>query len=173
MSDPVAQLQEDAFWASILNLGFLAIAAALLLPMGHGRLVLRLLAAYWVLWIALSILTVGTALIIRRFRVDTDVPSDAYLLSNAFASAVVTACFAAFAALMASSAAAGAPLWAAAILYTVGLLSTWIAFTVVSTSYPGTLYRDVNLATALGGFVLFAAWPAAARFTFGWFLRLF
>lgn len=173
MKDPVAELQENAFWASVLNFAFLAVAAVVLLPMGQWRLVPRLLLGYWVLWGALGILTAATVVIIRRFRVDTDVPSDAYLLSNAFAAAVVMACFAAFAALLMGSAAAGAPLWAAAILYVVGLLSSWIAFTVVSTVYPGTLYRDVNLAVAVGGYLLFAAWPAAARFAFGWFLRLF
>jgi hypothetical protein len=136
-------------------------------------MLLRLLAGYWVLWGVLGILTAATVLVIRRLRVDTDVPSRAYLLSNVVASAVVTALWAAFAAVLAGSAAAGAPLWAAALLYVVGLLSSWIAFTVVSTVYPGTLYRAVNLAVSLGGYVLFAAWPAAARFTFGWFPRLF
>lgn len=173
MSDPVAKMREDAFWASVLNLAFLAIAAVLLLPLGEGRMLLRLLAGYWVLWGVLGMVTAATVLIIRRFRVDTDVPSDAYLLSNLLASAVVTACWAGFAALQADSAAAGEPLWAAILLYVVGLLASWIAFTVISTFYQGTLYRDVNLAVAVGGYVLLVAWPAAARFAFGWFPRLF
>lgn len=173
MSHPLAQVRDDAFWASVLNFAFLAVAALLLWPIGHGRLVLRLLMAYWLLWGVLGVVTVAIALVIRRFRVDTDVPSNAYLLSNAFIGAVVTACWAAFAALLTGGAAAGEPVWAAGILYVVGLLSSWIAFTVVSMVYQGTLYRSVNLPVALLGFVLFAAWPAAARATFGWFFRLF
>src|SRR5687768_368478 len=100
MSDPAQEIQEEAFWASIMNLAFLAFAAVLLLPIGRGMLVLRMLGAYWLLWAVLGVLTLGIAVIIRRFRVDTDVPSDAYLLSNAFVAAVVTACWAAFAALL-------------------------------------------------------------------------
>jgi hypothetical protein len=173
MGHPLADLREDLFWASVLNLMFLAVAAALLLPIGEGRMLLRLLAGYWVLWGVLGIITAVTVVIIRRFRVDTDRMSDAYLLSNLAPGAVVTACWAAFAALLAGSAAAGEPLWAAVIVYAVGLVASWIAFTVVSTIYQGTLYRDVNLPVALGGFALFAAWPAAARFAIGWFLRIF
>jgi hypothetical protein len=173
VSDPAQEIQENAFWTSVLNLAFLAFAAVLLLPIGRGMLVLRMLGAYWLLWAVLGVLTLAIAVIIRRFRVDTDVPSNAYLLSNAFAAAVVTACWAAFAALLVGGAAAGAPWWVAAILYFVGLLSSWIAFSVVSWAYPGSLFRSVNLPVALLGFVLFAAWPAAARFMFGWFFRLF
>ena len=46
MQNPIAQFQEDAFWTSIVNFIFLAVAAVLLLPLGHGALVLRLLAGY-------------------------------------------------------------------------------------------------------------------------------
>lgn len=173
MTDPIAQLREDAFWTSVVNFIFLAVAAVLLLPLGRGALVLRLLAGYWLLWGVLGVLTAATAFIIRRFRVDTDRMSDAYLLSNLVPGAVVTACWAAFAALMMNGAAADAAPWAAAIFHLVGLLSSWIAFSVVSMIYQGMLYRSVNLPVALGGYVLFAAWPAAARFAFGWFPRLF
>jgi hypothetical protein len=173
MSNAVAQLREDAFWASVLNFIFLAVAAVLLLPLGRGVLVLRLLGGYWLLWAALGVITAATAVIIRRFRVDTDRASDAYLLSNLLPGAVATFCWTGFAALMMDAAAADAPFWAAAILHAVGLVSSWIAFTVVSMVYQGTFYRGVNLPVALVGYVLFAAWPEAARFLFGWFPRLF
>lgn len=173
MQDPIAQFREDSFWTSVVNIIFLAVAAVLLLPLGRGTLVLRLLAGYWLLWGVLGVLTAVTAVTIRRFRVDTDRMSDAYLLSNIVPGAVVTACWTAFAALMMNGAAADAPLWAAAILHLVGLLSSWIAFSVVSMIYQGSLYKGVNLPIALAGYVLFAAWPAAARFAFGWFPRLF
>ena len=136
-------------------------------------LVLRLLAGYWLLWGVLGVLTAVTAVIIRRFRVETDVPSTTYLVANLAAGAAVSACWAAFAALLMNAAAADAPAWAAAILHMVGLLSSWIAFTVVSAVYSGTLYRYLNLVIAMAGYALFAAWPAAVRFAFDWLPRLF
>lgn len=53
------------------------------------------------------------------------------------------------------------------VLLLIGMLVSHAAYGIVSAIYGGTLYRMVNLCVALGGFILFAAWPAAARAAFG------
>jgi hypothetical protein len=62
--------------------------------------------------------------------------------------------------------------WRAGILWFTGLFTSWMAYGVVSTYYSGSFYKGINLPLAALAFLLFAVWPAAARFLFGWFFNL-
>jgi hypothetical protein len=109
----------------------------------------------------------------RLLRVDTDSPSDAYIISGLVVGGVIQAGWSAFAALAVRGSAAGTPLWLAALLYFVGLLSSWVAFNIVSAFYMGSIYRTTNLMLAPASYVLFCLWPAAGRALYGWFFDFY
>lgn len=104
----------------------------------------------------------------RVSRIEDDPPSNAYLLSNVAVGVVLLTMWAGYTALLIRQSAGGAPPWLAAILYAGGLLASHAAFSVVCAIYGGSFYRVVNACVLLGGFLLFAAWPGAARALFGW-----
>jgi hypothetical protein len=159
--------------AIVLSVAFLAVAALVLLPMGRGRLWLAWGRGYLVLWAALLGLSTLLVFAMRMLRVNADDHFDAFLLSNAALSTLLVGGWAAFTALLVDGAAHGAPLWMAAALYTLGLVSSWNGFGVVSMFYQGSFYKTIGLPVSVLGFVLFAAWPPAARATFGRLFGLF
>lgn len=173
MADTVKEVQQNIMIAFALIVAFLAVAALLLLPFGRGEVWLGFAKGYLVWWYVLVLATIALTLFFRVSRIDDDTHFDAYLLLNAAVSGVVVLGWAAFAALLANGGAAGAPIWLAAIIFALGLVSSHNVYGVVTMFYEGTFYRNINLPAALGGFVLFAAWPASARFLFGWFFGLF
>jgi hypothetical protein len=156
-----------------LNFVFVALVALLLLPLGKTPLALRLVKGYGVFWIV----TVLTALVLYRlqklFRVGTDEHYDAFLISNLSHGVVLLAGWSAFAALAVRGFVGGVPLWVAAIMWLVGVLSSYVAFIVLSAFYTASVYKVVNAVAALVSFLVFALWPAGARATFGWFFNLF
>jgi hypothetical protein len=70
----------------------------------------------------------------------------------------------AFAALVFSGAASGAPWWAAALVYLGGAISAYVAFALITIFYQGSIYKMNVLALVLVSYVVFAIWPAAAAF---------
>ena len=104
--------------------------------------------------------------------VNMDDRYNAFVLSNLAVSATLLVAWAAFAALTFGGAAADAAIWRAALLYLLGLFSCHMAFTVMGEFYSGTFYRYNNLPIMAVAYVVFCAWPPAARFLFGWFFGL-
>jgi hypothetical protein len=159
--------------ADALVLAFVVIVTLLLWPLDRAGLGLTLGMGFLVLHLATwAMAFVVMRLVHRIFRIDDDTNFSAWLLTNLAASAFLLVVFSAFAALAVRGSAEGAPVWVAAILYVVGLLASWMAYTLVSAFYSGSAYRYKNLPITALSFVLFAAWPAAARFLFGWFFAL-
>jgi hypothetical protein len=105
--------------------------------------------------------------------VDIDSHFDAYIISGLAVSGFLQAGWSAFAALTIHNFTAGAPVWVVVVLYVVGFLSCYVAFTVVSTLYVGSLYRQTNVLLAFASFVIFSVWPAGGRAIYGWFFDLF
>lgn len=168
--------QEDLFnvlVAAVMNAVFLGVVALVLWPLGQAALAVRLAKGFWVFWVVVGESAVLLVLVRRIFRIDMDTHFDAYVISALVVSAFVQAGWSAFAALTMREAASGVSLWVAPVLYALGLLSCWIAFQIVSAFYGGSIYRTVNLVLAAAAFVLFAAWPSAARAVYGWFFNLF
>jgi hypothetical protein len=104
--------------------------------------------------------------------VDKDWDFDAFLYSNLAVAVVLVTCWSAFVALNVRDF-AGAPFWPAALVYVVGFLSSFVGWMVVSAFFQGIFYKLVNLPVVFGCYILFALWPAAARFLYGWFFGLF
>ena len=164
----------DEAWGFIvavgLNLIFLALSALLLWPLGVATLAYRLAKGFLIFW---AVVFVATALLYKAqefFRVNMYDHPDAYVNSNVALSGILQAGWAAFAALAVGGLAAGAPLWTASALHLAGMLSCLVAFSIVGAFYWGHVYKFINVAIAFVGFVVFSAWPAAARVTYG---RLF
>jgi hypothetical protein len=162
------EFAERVRWEVVWNVIVLVVAAVLLLPFGRGGVLWELARAFLVLWGVLLMAAGILQRIQHALRVEDDPPSDAFVLSNLAVSVVLLVIFTGYVALLLRGSAGGAPVWMAALLLVLGLLSSHAGYGIVSSVYAGTLYRTVNLAVALGGFALFAAWPAAARAAFGW-----
>ncbi len=92
---------------------------------------------------------------------------------NLLVSAFLVAGWSAFSAHTVGSSAAAASVWAAAVLYVIGFLSSYLAFVIASEFYSGSVYKVVNLPLSLASYVVFAVWPAAGRAMYGWFFSLF
>ena len=155
-----------------INLTLLALIALALWPLGRLALAFSLAKGFGLFFLAVLAASIVLLWVQRALRVDDESHFDAYLLSNLAVSATTVVGWAAFAALAVRSAAAGAPPWLAAILWFVGLLTCWMAYGLVSVFYSGTFYRYANLPLAAAAYLLFALWPAAARFLFGWFIAI-
>lgn len=160
-------------FAVVLNAVFLAVVALLLWPAGKAATALTLARGFWAFWTALIITGMLVVLLQRLFRVDMYSHPDAYVISGLVVGGVIQAGWSAFAALVVRDAVVGAPVWAAIVLYLVGLVSCWVAFNAVSAFYVGSIYRMTNLIVAAVSFVLFSAWTAAARALFGWFFDFY
>lgn len=159
---------EEIRWNLIWCLMVLAVLAILFLPLRRWELLWQMARGMGVLW---GVLMIAGGLMHRAqrlLRVEDDPPSDAFLLSNTAVGVVLLTAWGGYSALAVAASAADAPVWVAAILYFGGLLAAHAAFSVVSSIYPGSFYRYVNAPVALAAFILFAAWPAAARALFGW-----
>jgi hypothetical protein len=156
----------------VMEAVFLAAITLLLWPLGHLALALTLMKGFGAFYLTVWVVFVAALLLMRWLRVDDDSRFDAYLFGNLAAGAVPLLGWTAFAAVAVRSAASGAPLPAALLLWLVGLFTAHMAFSVVSTYYSGSFYRSVNLPLAGAGFAVFALWPAAGRFLFGWFFSL-
>lgn len=169
---PQEELREAALdfrilWVLILAL--LGVITLLLWPLGELKLALSLAKGMGVLYVTTYVVFLVQLLIHRIFRVDVDDRFDAFLLSNLAVSALLHVGWSAFAALTVRAAAAGEPVWRTAILWVIGLFTCWMAYNVVGTWYSGRFYRYKNLPLAAASFAVFALWPAAARFLFGWY----
>ncbi|HEX9919726.1 MAG TPA: hypothetical protein VGA87_11195, partial [Pyrinomonadaceae bacterium] len=156
-----------------LTILFLGLSALLLWPLDRAVMTFRLMKGYWLFGIVMYATSIVVVLLQRMFRVDIDSHFDAYVISGLAASGFLQAGWSAFAVLTVHSFIAGAPLRVVVIVYFIGLLSCYIAFTVVSTFYVGSIYRQTNFLLALVSFIIFSVWPASGRAVYGWFFNLF
>lgn len=155
-------------WEVIWVLIVLTVTAIVLLPLGRGGLLWEIVRAFMVLW-GLLLLAAGIMQRIQSLlRIEDDPPTDAYVLTNLAVGGTLLVFWTGYTALLIRESAQGAPLWMAILLYVLGFVASHAAYGTVSAIYGGTLYRTVHLFVALGGFVLFALWPPAARAAFGW-----
>jgi hypothetical protein len=173
VADEAKEARTDLMVAVFLTVAFLAVAALALLPMGRWRLLLTWGRGYLVLWGAILGLSTLLVFAMRALRINADDHFDAYLLSNGALTGLLVAAWAAWVALLVDGAAAGAPTWAAVLLYALGLVSSWNGFGIVTMFYQGSFYKRIGLPVSVLGFALFAAWPPAARATFGRLFGLF
>lgn len=168
--------QEDLYglaFALALNAVFLTLIALLLWPLDRSAMTLTLAKGYVVFWVIVSVTALALFSAHKLLRVDLYARADAHMISNLLVGGLMQAGWSAFAALAVRNPAAAAPVWAALLLYAVGLLSCFVAFNVVSGFYTGQIYRIINLPLALISFVVFGAWPALGRLTYGRFFELF
>lgn len=168
MAELTREDAENIRWDVIWIVGVLVVCAALLLPLGRWMLLLRITRSLGVLWGAVLLSSLALHRLLRALKVEDDPPTDPYLLSNAALGVVLLAAWAGHAALLVRGATEGAPVWVMGLVYAAGFLASHAAFTTVSILYRGSFFRMANAPVALGGYLLFSAWPAAARALFGW-----
>ncbi len=163
----------DILIAQFLNVVFLAFFALLLWTVGKTAMALSLGKAYYILWATTGATAVGLYLIQQRLRVDTDSHFDAYVISNLAHIVFMLAGWSAFAALTVQRFVADASFWASSVVYLVGFLSSYAACLALFAFYPGSIYKPTGFIAALLSFVVFAVWPNAGGWMYGWFFNLF
>jgi hypothetical protein len=163
----------DAGIGLALNLAFLVVCVIVLLSLGKGPAAWVLTKANVLFCLVLTLLTFLTGLVHRYLRIDDDTHFRTYLYSNAAVAVTLVAGWSAFVAVGVRGWAVDVPLWKAAVLYLVGLISSYSGYTVVAGYYGGSFYRLVNLPIAFGSLLFFALWPAAGWAIFGWVFALF
>ena len=163
----------EAFFAGMVFLAFVLLSTLLLLPAGRAWAVWSFAKGYWLFLVVLYLTAAALLLAQRYFRMDLYSHPDAYVISGLAVSGFLQVGWSAFAALTVRGNTAGAPVWAAAALYFVGLLSCYAALVSVGALYMGHIYRLTNAGLALLSYVLFSLWPAAGRALYGWFFDLF
>jgi hypothetical protein len=146
-----------------------ALAALALWPTGMSGVGFRLLKGFGLFWVVVLVVYALAAWVQRRLRVDLYSHPDAFVVSNLLVSGLLMLGWTAFAALVTRDAAATG-LWLKGVLYLLGLLSGIVACQVLGSFYSGHIYKFACLLVACAGFILFIAWPAAARAAFGWLL---
>ena len=159
--------------AGLFLVVFLVVTALALWPLDKVGLVLQLAKGYALFWLVLSFTSWVLGLFQRILRVESDPPSNAYVVTNLALSAFVQMGWSAFAALAVTGIAPSSSMWVALGLHLAGFLSSLVASVMVGVFYQGTLYKFVNGPLALLSYILFAVWPAAARTIYGWFFGLF
>ena len=167
---------DDGFqlkFAGSFTLAFLFVAGLVLWPMGYKSLYGAIAWGYVVFW---AVLFLGYLMLLamqRIFRIESDPPSNAFVLTNLAAGAAIQAGWAAFAVLAVRRSLLDLSLIKAVTLWAVGLASTYVAFVNVSAFFRGSIYRMINAFTALAAFIVFGLFPTTATMAYGWFLRLF
>lgn len=163
----------DMILAQFLNVVYLGVFALILWPAGKAAMTVSLAKGYYILWATTGVTAVVLYLIQRALRVDTDTHFDALVISNLAHSVLMLAGWSAFAALTVRRFAADASVWSAAVVYLVGFLSSYVACLALFSFYPGSIYKPVSFVAALLSFVVFAVWPGAGGWIYGWFFNLF
>jgi hypothetical protein len=156
-----------------INLIFVGLITLALWPLGHLALAGSLANGYLVLWLALLISMPVVFTIERLLRIDSYRNFNAYVSLILGASGLLVGGWSAFAAVTITNLPAGDPVWLSAILYGVGFLSSYIAYSVITAIYHGTIYKLVNLPLALITYLVFAFWPVAGWAIYGWFFAFF
>jgi hypothetical protein len=158
LSEDARRLGLDLSIAAGLNGVFLVVAALVLWPMGKAGLVGDLARSLCLFAIVVA-LTVGASLLIQRlFRIESDPPSNVFVIMNLAVSGALQLGWATYAARAARTFAPGASFWVAATVYAVGFLSSLLSQSVVGAFYRGQLYTMVNVLLAVAGYVVFAVW---------------
>ncbi len=163
----------DYLYANVLTVVFLVLTALVLWPMGEAIMAWRLMKGYWVFFIVMILTSILVLQLQRIFRIDMYSHYDAYVISGLVISGFLQAGWSGYAALVVHSQIAETTLGVDVILYSVGLLSIYVACAIVGAFYMGHIYKLVNLPLAIISFIGFSVWPAAARAIYGWFFNLF
>lgn len=146
----------DFLIALALNLIFLIVSALVLWPWGRAMLAFRLTKGFAIFWVISLITAVALSRIQRFLRVDADRHIDAYVISNLMHGVLLLTGWSAFAALSVAGLRGGTGIWADAIVWGVGLVSSLVAVVVVTFFHRGSVYRIINVAVALLSFLAFA-----------------
>ncbi|HWS54653.1 MAG TPA: hypothetical protein VN228_11015 [Pyrinomonadaceae bacterium] len=163
----------EFFVALVVNAVFLGLLALLLWFLDGPALAARLAKGYALLWCVTAFTAVSVGMIQAMLGLDVNDNFDLYVAPGVAFGLLLTTCWSAFAALAVGGLAAGLTPWPALALHFAGFLAAFVGCWVISSFYQGYLYKTINLPLTLVSFIVFAAWPAAARALYGWFFALF
>jgi hypothetical protein len=157
-SEDSRRLGVDLLIAAGVNAVLFALSALVLWPMGKAGLAGRLAIGLCLFAIVVAVAVGVLALVEKLFRIESDPPSTAFVTLSLLFSGALQVGWSAYAALAARGFAPGASFGVVAAIYIVGFLSSFLAGTVVGAFFSGQLYKIVNAALAVAGYLIFAIW---------------
>ena len=104
----------------------------------------------------------------RRLNAD-----DVMLLGGSAGAGLLAAGFGGFVAAWVHVAVRDLPTAAAAVVYVLGLVATYVGFALLGTVYRGELHKLAALPASLLGYLVFAVWAGGATIVFGRVLAAF
>jgi hypothetical protein len=143
-----------------INTLFIGLCALLLWPLGGLGVAWRLAQGYLLLWLATFASILLLFFIEWLTRVNMDDHFYTYIALGIVGSLPLSAGWGAFAAFTIHTSFYDAVNWQWIVGHVVGLLSAYIAVSVISAFFSGTIYKLVNLPVAVLAYLLFAIWPA-------------
>ena len=139
---------------------FLVLGALLAWLAGQPRLVLSLALGLLVLLGAALLVPPIAAILAKILRWDPYRHTYPYIALNLVASGAMTVSWVVYAVRRLDGATLGTSWWQGGVLYFVGLLATVVALHIVQESFTGDLYRMVNTAVGLVGYLAWGGWAA-------------
>lgn len=156
ISEDVRELGWDFLVAVLVNGVFLGLGALVLWAMGKAGLAGQLATGLLLLTVVVALAAWVSGIVQNLLRIESDPPSNAFLLMNVVVSGALQLGWAGYAALAASRFAAGASLGIAIAVHAIGCLSSFLAGTVVGAFYRGQLYKIINALLSIAGYGAFA-----------------
>jgi hypothetical protein len=156
ISEDVRELGWDLLAAVLVNSVFLGLGALVLWAMGKAGLAGRLGMGLLLFTVVVALSGWVSGIVQNLLRIESDPPSNAYLLMNVAVSGVLQLGWAWYAALAATRFAAGASPGIAVGVHAVGALSSFLSGTVVGAFYRGHLYKMINALLSIAGYGVFA-----------------
>lgn len=157
----------------VMNVAFITIAALVLWPMGKTSSAFQLAKGFVVFWVVTLVTVVAVAVVQRMLRISADNHEVAFIGSNVIHGMFLVTGWAAFASLVVHAATQNTTSVATIVIWIVGVLSCLMAYTILTTFHPGTIYTLFNSVTTILSFAIFGIWPGLAQKTYGWFFDLF
>lgn len=153
----------DLAWTGAVCVAFGAVAAAVLWPLGHARLVGTLAQGAVALTLLAALAMLALVALATLAGLEADPPGSAMVAIIAAATAALALGWTAWVVLALAPHTRGAAWWAVAVLHVVGLGASWLGTALAGAFAAGTIYRLVATVAMLGGYIAFTLWPGAAR----------
>ncbi len=152
---------------------FLVVVGIFTLILGKPELAWALTKGFALLWLMLLVISQVHNFFLRLIRASIDSKYALFVGSNVLVVMVFCLVWTAFTVLQVIGQNTGLGWLAVGVVYSLGLVSSWIGFGVVTTIYNGTLYQLFGLFITAVSYIVFCIFPNFATQLFGWFFALF
>jgi hypothetical protein len=169
-------MREDLENVAILagvTLVFLIVCGLATLILGRFELTWALTKGFLLLWLMLFLISELHHFFLRLARVNLHHKYELFVGSHLLVVTVFCLIWAAFNVQQIRMQSTGLGWLAVGTVYFLGLVSSWVGFSVVTTIYKGTLYKIFGLILTVAAYIIFCVFSSTITLLFGWFFNLF